>query len=220
MYVIYAVQNLINNKLYIGQTNNLKARIKGHKHDAKIKKYNSVFHATIRKYGWKNFKIIEIEQWKTLEDTNDAEKFWIEFFRTNIVKFGEEYGYNLTEGGDGAPGRVPSDKAIESLRQRSIGNTWGSNVVHTDEFKQKVGLRFKDKNLSEEHRENISVTRKKNGIAKGSKNPGAKLNEILVSQIRFEYLNGISSVELSKKFKVSKTQILRIVNNKNWKLND
>ncbi len=217
MHFIYAVQNIINNKLYIGQTNNIKIRIKNHKRDAKNNTYNSIFHAAIRKYGWENFKLIEIEQLKTLSDTNEAEKFWIEFFRTNITKFGETCGYNLTEGGGGTPGRKPSDKTIKSLIKRSIGNKWGSNVIHTDEFKKKVSVRFKDKPLSEEHKRKISLTKKKNGTANGSKNPSAKLNETIVSQIKFERLAGISSVELSKKYNVSKSTIVRIISNRTWK---
>ncbi len=220
MYTIYIIQNLLNNKLYVGQTNNLKRRIKNHRCDTKTHKYNSLLHAAIRKYGWNNFKVIEIEQWETLADINEAEKFWIEFFRTNINKFGLDYGYNLTEGGEGVPGRKPSVKTIESLRQRSIGNNWGSKVVHTDEFKAQIGKRYKGKKLSDEHKKKVSITRKEKGIAKGSKNPSAKLNENIVAQIRYEYSTGISSRALGRKYSVSKTTILRIVNNKNWKQNE
>lgn len=96
MGVIYKVTNLINNKIYIGQT----------KRDAKIRwgehlsssfnknsiSYNVIFHKAIRKYGKENFKLEIIEKCDN-KILLDREKYWIKYFNSY------ENGYNSTPGG-------------------------------------------------------------------------------------------------------------------------
>jgi predicted GIY-YIG superfamily endonuclease len=54
--IIYKVTNSINGKIYIGQTTKaLKERIKGH-YDAH-KNTKNIFHKTLKKYRFKNFKM-------------------------------------------------------------------------------------------------------------------------------------------------------------------
>lgn len=53
--LIYCFENKINKKKYIGQTCNLKKRIKKHLEDAKTSQL--LIHKAIRKYGIHNFNI-------------------------------------------------------------------------------------------------------------------------------------------------------------------
>lgn len=61
IHYIYCYTNLINNKKYVGQTNNLERRKKQHIQDSihcfkgREVSYNLPFHAAIRKYGIENF---------------------------------------------------------------------------------------------------------------------------------------------------------------------
>jgi hypothetical protein len=48
-----------------------------------------------------------VESWETPEDADEAERFWIAFFRSTV----REYGFNLTAGG-----RVMTDADLEKLR--------------------------------------------------------------------------------------------------------
>jgi hypothetical protein len=50
---IYLITNLINDKVYVGQTLNYMKRMNDHKNSAKTPKY--FFSYAIRKYGWENF---------------------------------------------------------------------------------------------------------------------------------------------------------------------
>lgn len=93
MYYIYLLQNIINNKIYVGQTNNLIKRKREHKSRSKYK--NTPLYASIRKYGFINFNMIEIEKFDNQAEIDEAEEFWIQFFQSR----NREYGYNLTIGG-------------------------------------------------------------------------------------------------------------------------
>ena len=80
-FYIYQYLNLINNKIYIGQTSDINRRIKEHKSNSfnpKSVNYNNIIHKAIRKYGYENFEISILE---TLDCdfnyVNEREKFWI-----------------------------------------------------------------------------------------------------------------------------------------------
>lgn len=97
--LIYKLTNLVNQKVYIGQTkNSLRKRIISHltqaRTNTKSKKHHLQF--AIQKYGYDNFDvtILEVCQQNQL---NDREIFWISYYNsTNPDK-----GYNCTKGGDG-----------------------------------------------------------------------------------------------------------------------
>lgn len=127
MYYIYVFQNTLNYKVYIGKTNNPEIRFKRHLNIVKNgksigkKKFNLI-HAAILKYGIANFSYQIIDEFENEKESLEAEKFWIEFFRSDVNKFGNECGYNLTAGGDGQSGNhnpkhTTSSKAKISVAQ-------------------------------------------------------------------------------------------------------
>ena len=74
---IYKITNLINGKIYIGQTNNYKRRYREHKN----KMYGScekVLYNAIDTYGFENFKMEQIEDY--VENYNERERYWVEFY--------------------------------------------------------------------------------------------------------------------------------------------
>lgn len=92
--LIYKATNIVNNKIYIGQTScSLEKRKNEH--------YNSLdnlyFHNAIRKYGKENFiwEILE-NNICSYEKLNQQEKYWIQYFHSNDTNL----GYNLTKGGE------------------------------------------------------------------------------------------------------------------------
>ena len=107
IHYIYCYTNKINNKKYIGQTNNLERRKKQHIQDSihchkghEIS-YNLPFHSAIRKYGIDNFdfeilKIIDTEDWN---EVNDIESKYINDFQTICPN-----GYNLQAQGQANKG--------------------------------------------------------------------------------------------------------------------
>lgn len=96
MIGIYKITNLINNKVYIGQSTDIKRRWKDHRKEAFWKnssEYEYPLYRAIRKYGLKNFSFETIEECSKSE-LNTKEKFYIAQYDSYNT------GYNQTEGGD------------------------------------------------------------------------------------------------------------------------
>lgn len=91
MIGIYAIRNIINNKIYIGSSNNIKRRFRRHKTELKNKKHtNKYLQCAYHKYGSKcfDFVIVEICLKEKLVER--------EIFHINKSKsLDPEYGYNL-----------------------------------------------------------------------------------------------------------------------------
>jgi group I intron endonuclease len=89
--LVYKITNIINNKIYVGQTTiDLQKRWKQHFY--KRKNGTKIANA-INKYGRENFKIEIIETCKSLQELNKQEEYWIHKLRA------AETGYNILKGG-------------------------------------------------------------------------------------------------------------------------
>jgi group I intron endonuclease len=154
--IIYKVTNKINGKAYIGQTVfSLKNRKNRHVSETLNRKDNIYFHKAIRKYGSENFDWKILQKCDTIEELNKLEIHYIELYDTF------NNGYNLTKGGKGAVGYVPSREtrkkisefrtgmnfSEETKRKISEGNKgkkhpmWGKK--HPEETKQKISEALK-----------------------------------------------------------------------------
>jgi len=93
--IIYKVTNLVNQKIYIGQSiNSLEHRKSGHYRDARCsKKKNVYFHNALLKYSEDSFVWEVIENCQTKEELDLREQYWISYYKSN------ELGYNLKAGG-------------------------------------------------------------------------------------------------------------------------
>lgn len=92
--VIYKATNKINEKMYIGQTINLKARKRRHLNS----KETYVFNKAIKKYGKNNFKWEIIDSAETKDELDKKEIYWINELKTYIACKNSR-GYNMTKGG-------------------------------------------------------------------------------------------------------------------------
>lgn len=92
--LIYIITNLINNKVYIGQTiQTIKNRWQGHCRKACSRaEANMQIKRAIFKYGKENFKIRELERCK-VENLDEREIYYINLYNSFID------GYNNTKGG-------------------------------------------------------------------------------------------------------------------------
>jgi len=91
---IYKITNQLNNKSYIGQSLDVKSRLRTHIKrglGAEASSRNKLYMA-MQEDGVENFTFMLLEEC-TKEQLNDKEKYWIDFFKT------QDFGYNVTKGG-------------------------------------------------------------------------------------------------------------------------
>ena len=97
MAYIYKISNDINNKVYIGKTNQtIKERWHQHCSDSRdrVLYEKRPLYSAMNKYGIEHFKIEEIEKCPD-DSAYEREKYWIEYYNSY------NNGYNATLGGDG-----------------------------------------------------------------------------------------------------------------------
>lgn len=90
---IYIIKNDINNKVYIGQSNNPEYRFKQH---CRKNKDNSLIDLAIQKYGINHFTMEVLEG--PIKNYNEREKYYI--IKYNSLR---PNGYNILEGGSEPP---------------------------------------------------------------------------------------------------------------------
>lgn len=97
-YYVYCHRNKINGKVYIGITNDLRNRWR----NGIGYKSQPLFDNAIRKYGWDNFDHIILESCLSRNEACKKEKYYIAEYKSNVNRFSDpQYGYNLTDGGEG-----------------------------------------------------------------------------------------------------------------------
>lgn len=118
---IYMFTNLLNNKRYIGKHKYHKPEL-----DKNYLTSGKIITESIKKHGLDNFKQEIIDIADSLEELNEKESYYIREFKTRHPD-----GYNLTDGGDGAPnldedsrkklaywaGKKQSDESKEKRRE-------------------------------------------------------------------------------------------------------
>ena len=83
MYTIYKYENVVNQKVYIGQTSltvEQRAQTDGNNYKQCPRFYNA-----IKKYGWDNFVVSIIDTAETPEMANELEIYYIAFFEFHSI---------------------------------------------------------------------------------------------------------------------------------------
>jgi group I intron endonuclease len=176
MQGIYEIKNKINNKVYIGQSNNIEWRWQQHGYLLNNYKSDSIHlqHAW-DKYGSENFEFSILEEVLDLSLLNEKEIYWINFKQSYL----REFGYNISGGGGNTItseetkqkisqslkgkfagekhhlyGKKHSEETKEKIRQAQIGKK------HTEESKKKIGEKSKLNKHTEETKQKISNSHK------------------------------------------------------------
>src|SRR4051794_34883958 len=104
---LYAIRNKVTGKYYVGETLYLRKREIQHFSNLKTNKHeNDYLQKSYNKYGKDAFEfiILEADNSFTLEELNEKEKYYIEYFDSY------KNGYNLTVGGEGTQGRLLTEE--------------------------------------------------------------------------------------------------------------
>ena len=108
MWKVYAHINKINNKKYVGIT---QQTCKKRWMNGKGYKTCPKFYKAINKYGWDSFEHIVLKENLTEEQAKQFEIYFIDLYKSNDRKF----GYNLTRGGQGRL-KYSNDKERKKVR--------------------------------------------------------------------------------------------------------
>ena len=144
---IYLITNTINGKKYIG-----KCERPAHK-STKYMGSGTYIQSAINKYGIENFTKELIEENLSKETICEREKYWIKKLNTK-----SEFGYNLTDGGDGVINVTDEvRKKISEKNKKLVGelnSRYGAKL--TEEHKEILRISNLGKTVSEETKKKIS----------------------------------------------------------------
>lgn len=109
--IIYKITNILNNKMYIGQTTgSLQDRFDRHKQDAISGRLDTHFARALRKYGIENFIAEIIDTATTQEELNQKEHYWIGYYHAC------QDGYNETDSMFKCGGNTYANKTEKEMR--------------------------------------------------------------------------------------------------------
>lgn len=116
---IYMFRNKINNKCYIGQSINIKKRLKGHLRCFVKCIADTTIHKAFLKYNIENFEIIILEKLEFCDEIkiklDELEKYYIQKYDSY------KNGYNSTLGGDaGVLGLKMNEEQLNKMRRNGI----------------------------------------------------------------------------------------------------
>jgi group I intron endonuclease len=144
---IYKIENIINGKVYIGQT--IYPTKRKNDHFAKLKSnihYNIHLQRAFNKYGESNFKFTVLNYSTNKTTLDKLEEDYI--IRYNTLN--DNYGYNLKHGG--AKGKLSSESCLKLSESRK-------GIVFSKEHREKLSKVNKGKKHSLKTREKMSKSR-------------------------------------------------------------
>lgn len=156
---IYCIRNLINNKIYVGSSRDIKLRIRTHRNKLKGQKHPNLYlQDSYNKYGIENLDVSILE----IVDVNqlaEREQFYIDFYNSGNRKF----GYNLIVDvirhtyspetrlkiSKSCKGRIISEETRAKLSLANGGRKWGeeerkkNESYWTEEARKEFGEKMK-----------------------------------------------------------------------------
>jgi len=204
--IIYKITNLINKKVYIGQTTrSFNDRINDYKRELGNEYINNAF----KKYGWDNFDFTIIDSAQTINELNSKEIRYIIEYKSNE----KEFGYNILSGGKNAsPGIETLNKMSKAHLGKKQTQEWINKRIakagtenakkygkkktkkDSEELSKKSPKYWLGKKRNVETIKKISETKKNNELS-------SKQKEILEKKV---YLKNPQTLELINSFDSTK----------------
>lgn len=135
---IYKITNLVNDKVYIGQSQNIYSRWKEHKY-ARNKRDCFALYSAFKKYGLDNFSF-EIVERCSFEQLNEKEIYYIAQYHSYVDDM-EPNGYNMTKGGAISFTHVGNDDQGKIVYQYDLDGNFIAQYRNQNKAAKSVGLK-------------------------------------------------------------------------------
>jgi group I intron endonuclease len=207
-YCVYIHTCKINHKAYIGITNQQPEKRWGKNGYRYLEKHSNgeyvqpIFARALNKYkDWDNdWEHIIFMDGLSEYDAKQTEIKLIALFKTNVCKYGDKYGYNCTDGGEGCSGRIPSEETRKKISESHKGEnnpmygvrlTGDKNHMYgrtgdkhpnygkhqTEETKKKISKANSGRHPSDETRAKMSKSQKGRVTSEETKQKISKANK-------------------------------------------
>ena len=207
--IIYKVTNILNSKVYIGQTIRTLAHRKGqHKFRTQKGDRRDLFHTALLDEGFSTFTWEQIDTAENQAALDTKERKWITYYKSDNPQF----GYNSKEGGS-------TGFHISEEHKRKIGDAQRGEKNHnfgkkaTEETRRKKSNTMMGNKHLLGHRHSDKTLKKMRESHRGKK---AILSEATVRQIKIDLQNGMRICDIVKKYNVGYSYIANIKNGHTW----
>jgi group I intron endonuclease len=213
-FYVYKIINMINKKIYIGKSNNVKKRWREHISYSNNKSHNYPISNAIRKYGKNNFSIEIVGEFLCEQKAYDIEIECIYYYNS----MDKNIGYNICPGGQGAGSGAANHFYGKSFTQEhknkissSLNKYYASNAApqkgyrHTDAAKLAISEAVSGIKRSLDFKENLRKHKQKITLSQAN-------------EIRSLYASGhYTTRQLGTMFGISGTSVKNILSNKTYK---
>lgn len=122
MIGIYKFTNKYNRNSYIGKSTNIELRYKNHIRAALYRNEDTFFYRALRKYGIEGFDFDILIELPWLEGhTKEEIKLVLNYWETFYIKYycsnNQDFGYNMTAGGDGGNGMIWTEERSKNASE-------------------------------------------------------------------------------------------------------
>ena len=205
---VYIITNLVNNKKYVGITNNYQVRWRYHKRNRTTtsKEYHKVLYAAFRKYGIDNFEFTLVAQTATIDEGKALE---IQLIK-DLQSLSHQHGYNVTAGGDhtGQEGErnrnatLSEEQAMDIIARREAREVFASVYEDYKHLLKRSGMESIWLGTSWKHLQPSTITKL---------HASTKLSDEQVREIRALVATGnLSYSQIGKLYGVSAALICKI----------
>lgn len=141
---IYCIENLVNGKKYVGQSIDIKARLRKHKNLLRNNQHNNThLQSAWNLYKECNFQFYIIKEC-SIEQLDEYEKYYIK----ELCVIDENFGYNIEPGGH-------LNRSMSEATKKKISKSLEGRVF-TDEHRQKIGEANRIREITDEMRRHMS----------------------------------------------------------------
>lgn len=207
MFYLYLINNIINQKIYVGITNNINTRWSTHKRIALggraiFPNHYQALHQAISKYGINNFTIETVQIFSSEDEAYLSEEWWISYLKEINVP-----NYNIAGGGKGTGSGINHPMFGKKLSQNRIDaiRISSKEISNRPEIKEANKQRMIARNWTGENHPNFGLTiSEKTSNKISAKLIGRVFSKKHKSAISFSLTGKIKSAEHRQNISLSK----------------